>query len=228
MISGTLLQAQTAGQPPQKIKRIIVTGSAEMEVEPDEIFVNFELKEYYNRQKIKEGIEQIKKSFLEACAKAGISKDDIRVQGMGGSGYDYWYWRKNKRDPDFLATVNYIIKFSSVSKLDGLVPLLNDEGTSNMYISKISHSKLEDFRKQVKIQATQAAKQKAQYLAESIGEKTGPAIMIEEFGGSQPVMYNRMAMSNVAMETEGAGEESSTPFQKMKIRFEIRAEFELQ
>lgn len=223
------LKAQVT-PPIQKIKKITVNGSAEMEIEPDEIYVNFQLKEFYNKQKVKIGIDEIKKDFLESCSKAGIAKEDIRVEGMGGSGYDYWFWRKKKREADFLADVTYIIKFSSTGKIDDLVKRLNDEATSNMYVSKTSNTKIEEFRKQVKIQATIAAKQKAQYLAESIGEKIGNALSIEEIGDtSPPVFYNKMMLSNMAMDANGGGgENTETPFQKIKLRYEVRAEFELQ
>ena len=36
-----------------RIKKITVTGSAEIRVVPDEIYVNFTLQEYYNKQKSK-------------------------------------------------------------------------------------------------------------------------------------------------------------------------------
>lgn len=220
--------AQSSVQPQQKIKKISVSGSAEMEVDPDEIYVNFDLKEYYNKQKTKVGIDVIKKEFLESCAKAGIAKEDIHVQSMSGSAYNYWFIRKNKQEPDFLASVNYIVKFNAPDKLNDLVTKLNDEATNNMYISKISHSKMEDFRRQVKINATIAAKQKAQYLAESIGEKIGSALLIEETDGSPaPVMYNRMMMANKAGGGTDEGTDN-TPFQKLTIHSDIHAEFELQ
>lgn len=227
-ISTHISFAQNNSGQLQKIKKIAVIGSAEIEIDPDEIYVNFDLKEYYSKQKIKTEITNIKKEFLDNCSKAGIAKEDIRVLGMGGNSYEDWYYHKRKSEPDFLATVNYIIKFNSTSLLDKLVPMLNDEATSNMYISKTAHSKIEDYRKQLKIQATQAAKLKAQYLAESIGEKIGVALFIEEVDGSSPTVYNRMALSNMAMESADGSGEPSTPFQKIKLRFEIHAEFELQ
>lgn len=221
--------AQTVVQQP-KIKKIVVTGSAEMEVDPDEIYVNFMLREYHNNKKEKVGIETIRKEFLEACSKAGIPKENIAVEGMSGNAYGDWFIRKRKKDPDFVANITYIIKFSSSKMVDDLVPRLNDEAVSNMYISKKSHSKMEEYRKTVKINATKAAKEKATYLSESIGEKLNGALLIEEIysdGGYVPVM---MMKSNASMEMAGDaayGGETSMPFEKIKIRYEIRAEFEL-
>lgn len=216
-------------QPQQKIRKIVVTGSSEMEVDPDQIHVNFLLREYHDNKKQKVGIDAIKKEFLSACEKAGVPKENIRVEGMGGHAYDQWFIRKRKQDPDFMATITYTILFSSTRGIDDLVPKLNDEAVQNMYISKMTHSRMEALRKEVKIKATQAAKEKATYLAESIGEKIGGALLIEEI--DQGVVYPLMMKSNVMMDmAEGApayGGETSMPFEKIKIRFETRGEFEL-
>ena len=225
------LYGQSVIQQP-KIKKIVVTGSSEMEVDPDEIYVNYVLREYQNSKKEKIGIDAIKKEFLEACAKSGILKENIRVEGMAGNAYSDWYVRKKKKDPDFVASITYVIKFSDTKMIDDLVPRLNDNAVLNMQISKMDHSKMETFRKEVKIKATQAAKDKALYLSQSIGEKLGGALLIEEIdpGSPYPMM---MKASNIAMmemnDAAGAYEgETSMPFEKIKIRFEIRAEFELQ
>jgi uncharacterized protein YggE len=221
--------AQTL-QPQLKIKKIAVIGSSEMEVDPDEIYVNFVLREYTNNKKEKIGIDAIKKDFLAACEKSGVLKENIRVEGMAGNAYDNWFIRKRKKDPEFIASITYVIKFSSTKMLDDLIPRLSDEAVQNMFISKMSHSKMETFRKEVKIKATQAAKEKATYLAESIGEKISGALLIEEIEIG-PV-YPMMKQSNYAMmdmAAEGAyGGETSMPFEKIKIRYETRAEFELQ
>lgn len=224
----SMVSAQTILHQP-KIKKIVVTGSAEMEVDPDEIYVNFILREYHKSSKEKVGIDVIKKEFLDACAKAGVPKENISVEGMAGHAYGDWFVRKRKKDPDFIANITYIIKFSSSKGVDDLVPRLNDDAVSNMYISKKTHSKMEEFRKTVKINATKAAKEKAVYLSESIGEKLGGALLIEEIDTGSPMPY-MMKASNMAMEAmdgNAYGGETSMPFEKIKIRFETRAEFEL-
>jgi len=225
VVNGTF--AQTVIQQP-KIKKIVVTGSSEMEVDPDEIYVNFVLREYHNNKKEKIGIEAIRKEFLDACSKAGVPKENIHVEGMAGNAYGDWFVRKRKKEPDFVASITYVIKFTSSKMVDDLVPRLNDEAVSNMYISRKDHTKMEEYRKETKIKATQAAKEKAMYLSASIGEKLGGALLIEEIetGGYMPMM---MKASNMEMASDGAayGGETSMPFEKIKIRYETRAEFEL-
>ena len=213
-----------------KTKKIEVTGSAEMKVIPDEIYVNFTLQEYYNKQKVKIDIDEIQKDFIERCTKAGITKDRIEILNMSGFDQNSWYWRKRKKEqPDLMASTMYMIKFSNAADIDKLVNTLDDNATQQMNISKTTHSKLEEFRKEVKIQALQAAKTKAQYLCESIGEKLGNTLFIQEIeDGNNIPMYKTMAFSNRAMDGGGQSANEGIDFQKITIRYEIMARFAIQ
>lgn len=230
LLASTLTQAQNMDKE-EKIKKIEVTGSSEMEVVPDEIYVNFTLQEYYNKSKQKIDINQIQKDFLSKCTAAGITKDRIQIQNMNGYDQSNWYWRKKKQEqPDLMASITYIIKFAAATDIDKLVNTLDDNATQNMYISKTSSSKIEEYRKDIKIKALQAAKAKAQYLCESIGEKAGAALLIKEVandGGYPQPMMGRAMMSNMAMDADQSANEG-IDFQKIKIRYEIIAQFAIQ
>lgn len=223
--------AQTTTDEKNKVKKIEVTGTAEMEVVPDELYVNFTLQEYYNKSKEKISIDNIQKDFLDRCAKAGITKDRIFIQNMTGFDQSYWYWRKQKKEqPDLMASTTYIIKFSNAADIDKLVNKLDDNATKNMFISKTTHSKMEEFRKEVKIKALQAAKAKAQYLCESIGEKAGPVIFIHEVddtGNIAPYMERNMMMTNASMDASSTANEG-IDFQKIKIKYHMEAHFAIQ
>ncbi len=64
--------------------------------------------------------------------------------------------------------------------MDELVEKLDDEATQNFRIERTSHSKILEYRKQLKIQAIKAAKEKADYLAAAIDEQVGAAVTITE------------------------------------------------
>lgn len=225
-----LVNAQLQSDTKEKVKKIEVTGSAELEAVPDEIYVSFTLQEYYNKQKAKMDIDAIQKDFVDRCAKAGISKERIQLQNMSGFDQNNWYWRKRKKEqPDMMASTTYIIKFGNAAEIDRLVNSLDDNATQNMYINKTATSKMEEYRKEVKIKALQAAKAKAQYLCESIGEKLGTALYIkevEENGYVRP-MYQRTMEANMMMDKAGPANEG-IDFQKIKIRHEIMAAFSIQ
>ncbi|MBL7927393.1 MAG: SIMPL domain-containing protein [Bacteroidia bacterium] len=224
----TTLQAQT--EKMNTVKRIEVSGSAELELVPDEIFVNFTLQEFYDNQKKKHDIDEIQTTFLNTCAKFGITKDRIQIQSMSGFNGNNWYWRKQKREqPDLLANTVYIIKFSNAADIDKLVNNMDDRATNQLYISKTSHSKMDEYKRDLKIKALQAAKNKATYLCEAVGEKVGQALIISEFENNfepqyaQPKMYTNMAMDMAA----GSANEG-VDFQKIIVRSEIKATFAIQ
>ena len=212
-----------------KTKKIEVIGSAEMKVVPDEIFVSFTLQEYYNKQKVKIDIDQAQKDFLDKCGKANIAKDRIEIQNMNGFDSNSWYWKKRKKEvPDMMASTTYTIKFSLASEIDKLVNTLDENATQNMYINKTSHSNIEGYRKEIKIKALQAAKAKAQYLCESIGEKIGKTLYIQEIDNETPMpMYKTTVESNFSMSSDATANEG-IDFQKITIRYSMLARFEIQ
>ena len=235
LLAFALISTATAQNTEAKQPRIInVNGSAEMEVVPDEIFVQVELREY-KKGVSKIDIESIKKHFIKAVTGIGISDTNISVQGYQGYDANYWWYRKNKKkNPDMMASITYWVKLTSTKKMDELVEKLDDEATQNFFIAKVSHSKVQEFKKQLKIEAVKAAKEKATYLAGAIGETIGNAININEPHeiGYYPPMFGRAA--NMAVKTEAveqqAGDASSPniDFKKIKYKFEVNVTFGLQ
>ncbi len=226
LMTNTNMAQQTTAPEQRKIE---VTGNAEMEVIPDEIYVNITVQEYTENKK-KVDINEIRKDFLEACSKAGIAKENISIQGMNGYNNNGWYWQRKKKSPDFMASSTFIIKFSSGEQIEKLMSLLDDKSTQNMYISSTSYSKMEDLKKQVKIKALQDARSKAQYLCEAIGEKAGKVLLIKEVEGNsyvpQPMLMEKRMMSGAVMADEF--EPSGLEFQKLKITMEVLAQFAIQ
>lgn len=228
LLGATLAAAQGSSTSNSHDNRIVVTGTAEMEVEPDEVYMTFTLREYDNKSKEKVDLETIRKEFLKACSDAGIATSDIAVQQVGGNAYNRWWYLKNAKRQDFRATISYEIRFSGTSKIDALMPKLNDDALSNAWVSKNDHSKMEEFKKEVRINALKAAREKANAMAESIGQKAGRAIRIEEQGtGAMPYVNYRM-QANVMMDEGGSSKAESTPFRKLLITQQVQVEFELE
>jgi uncharacterized protein YggE len=214
-------------------KTITVSGSAEMEIVPDEIFVNVELKEYQKKGQSKINIETIKSQFLESCKAAGIPDSVISIASYSGDN-NFYFIRRRKKDPDLLAGISYQIKFRNSKQMDDLVEKLDDEATQNFFIASVSHSKMTEFRKQLKIKAIQAAKEKANYLAESINEKAEEAITIKEPEEWQPQDNNMLANSTLReysvskMNVNSFDKIQEINFKKIKIRYEVNAVFALK
>jgi uncharacterized protein len=234
LVAATMLAAcgETQKGKSKQNKKIEVTGSAEMEVVPDEIFMTFTLKEYLDNAKQKVNIESIKTDFLVLCKNAGIADSNISIANYSGNErWDYYWYRRRKSEPEFMSSISYSIKVNAPEKLDPIVAGINDNAMENFYISKTSHSNMEALRKEVKMKALKASKEKADYLAKSIGEELGEAIRIQEVDESNSPYTNirgffAAAESNAAMDQQSA---PATPaFEKIKIRYEMKAAFKLK
>lgn len=231
VVSATTAQVNNPAYNNPYPKTINVTGSAEMEIVPDEIYVQVNLREYEKKGSGKINMETIKKQFLQLCKNAGIPDSLISIATYQGADRLYWL-NKKKKTPDMMATISYIIKFKSIQKIDAIVEKLDDEATQGFFIVKTSHSNIDAFRRQLKIQAVKAAKDKAIYLSEAIGEKTGVAVSIQEPADYSVMPVYRNAAANVKLRENDQyadnAEYADIDFKKIKLKFEVQAVFALQ
>lgn len=228
-----LLGFSSKSQETIKQKTINVSGIAEMEVVPDEIYVQVELREYDKKGGPKVDIDAIKNDFLKAALSTGISETDISVQGYQGWDGNFWLYRKNKKkNPDLKASITYQVKLATTKKMDELVQKLDDEATQNFSISRVSHSKIQEFKKQLKIKAVQSAKEKAAYLAAAINETAGEALTINEPNEinsyPQPMFANRMMKASAETMDNGNVQAPDIDFKKMKLQYEVNVVFALK
>ncbi|HCR48026.1 MAG TPA: hypothetical protein DIW24_00225 [Bacteroidetes bacterium] len=95
-------------------------------------------------------------------------------------------------------------------------------------MSRVHHSKMDELRREVRIQAIKAAKEKADYLLAAIGEQTGKPLVVQERDAFGP-----MPMSNVqhrinetiAGVMDAVGGEDEIQFNKIKIQMSIYVKF---
>ena len=233
MIAMTLLffttsRAQNVVSPYPKT--ITVTGSAEMEIVPDEIYVMVDLKEYEKKGSGKVSIDKIRQDFLSAVRSLGLPDSAVSVAAYDGYNGNPWLRKKNKKDVLY-SSITYQVKLRTAAQVDQLVDKLDDNATSNFYIARTSHSKLAEFRKNLKIQAIKAAKEKAGYLAEGISEQVGVAVTINEpneyFQPYYGVMSNRMVKAE-ALQMSDQSEQPQADFKKMKLKYDVTVVFALK
>ena len=212
-----------------KQRTINVSGTAELEITPDEIYVQIELREYNKKNGDKVDIETIRNQFLAAAKSMGIADTEVVVQGYSGWDGNYWWYQKNKKkNPDMKAGINYEVKVKSVDMMDQLVDKLDDEATQNFYLSRVWHSNMYVIKKQLKIEAVKAAKEKPNYLAEAIGEHVGQALTIND--PNEMNQYPQPLYSaNVMMKAEAdQAAPMNVDFKKIKLQFNVNVIFELK
>ncbi len=215
------LTAQNTGE----IRYIEVRGSAEMEVEPDEMMLFIGIEEYWKEEfeknkkpedyKTKVPLSEIEDALIKSLRKAGIEKEDIRVRGMGN------YWRHRGRE--FLFSKQLEVKISDFSKVNQLASILDAKGIKYINIGEMSHSGIEAFRKQVKSDALINAREKAAYLLKSLGEELGEVIQISELTDG----YVRPYLANNRMMAADAAFESIEQVQNITISYQVVARFRI-
>lgn len=221
-------------------KTISVTGSASMEIIPDEIYVQVDLREYKKKGEDKTELEKIKSEFLENCRATGIADNDISVASYDGYNMAN-IWQRRKKDPELLASISYQIKFSNTRLIDDLVNKLDDQATNNFRITRTSHSKMVEYRKQLKVQAVKAAREKAIYLTEAVTEQLGQAISINEpeesissdvVTGTYRDNYKAVNSNVVRLDQSKNGyygiTDEGVDYRKIKLRFEVKVLYALK
>jgi uncharacterized protein len=210
-------------------KSISVSGSSEIEVVPDEIYVQVDLREYNKKNGDKVDINAIKNNFLAACKSIGLTEKDVTVQSYQGYDNNYW-WMKKKKNPDLKASVSYSIKVSKVDMLDALVDKMDDEATQNFFIAKASYSKMDELKRDLKIAAVKAAREKAIYLSEAIGEHIGEALTINDPTevNPPPRPYYANEMMKAARAEDSTAPAMDVDFKKIKLQYEVNVVFALK
>ncbi|RYG35637.1 MAG: DUF541 domain-containing protein, partial [Chitinophagaceae bacterium] len=163
--------------------------------------------------------------LLQKLKENGFDIQNLSLSGAGGE-LQYRVFRKDQ----VLTEKTLLMKVKSAGEVNKLFQLLDELGIEDAAIVKTSHSAIEKLRREVKIQAMKAAKEKADYLLTAIGEQTGKPLVIRE---QDNTIYPANIYSNVAVRQEAAydkagGLQDEVAFTKIKIRYEIFAKFAIK
>lgn len=207
-------------------KKISVSGTAEMEVTPDIIYLSISLKEYLkdNNSKKKVDITTLENQLFSAIQKAGLDKDNLTINNLSS----YNYATEKKKDPDFLASKQYRLKVTDLNKWNEIIGAVDAKGIAYTNVESYDYSKIETLKKDLKIKALQAAKVKANYLVEALGDKLGSVIDIQEVNNEQ--YPQPMYRANVMMKMESAdmAPAQEIDFKKIKLSYIMNTVFEIK
>ncbi len=205
-------------------RKIEVTGVAEREVTPDIINVSISLKEYMDGKK-KITISELEQQLEKAVQAAGIAKEDFRINNLSS----YNFTDPKKKTPEFLASKQYGIRFRDLNKFNQVISKVDPKGIQYTNIDSYDYSKIEYLRNELKLQALVAAKTKATFMLNGIGEKIGQPISITEFeDNSFPSPRNVMYMAKAGDVNESANvPESDIDVKMIKLNYRVSAVFEI-
>ena len=203
---------------------IEVSGNAQQEIEPNEIYVRISLLEFEeNRAKV--ALEKLDKDFLDALKNANIDKKRLELANVGAD-----LGKLGRKDKDSFREKVYQLKLTSGTELVTLVEKLSTVKVNDIAVTRVSHSELEKLRLDLKVKALQAARDKADALAKSIGASIGAPLMIREFENNPFPMAEvvNFRVRNQASAYDGGVEAEPTAFRKITIQAQVTAQFLLK
>lgn len=219
--TSTLLFAQenTADKKPT----IDVIGTAKMQVVPDEIYIAITLKERTdrgNKQTVGMQEEELKKALT-------LIKVPIDQLTLSAANADYIHVSFKKKE--VVERTNYSLKVKDAKTAASVFEKLDSLNVENAYISHVDHSQIEELRKQVRVNAIKAAKEKADYLLEAIDEERGPAILVEEQANEVVGIYaNRQMIARDYIEQGSIDKIQNIQFKKITLEATIHVIFEIK
>ncbi len=204
---------------------IEVTGRAQKEIVPDEIYIRIVVDETALKQK--HTVEQMETDMIKKLKALDIDTDtDLKIGNMSSVYKDYFLKKNTAR-----TSATYELKVNGVQLLGRVYQTLESMGISNLAITKLSHSKLEEFQDEMRVEALKNAQKVAQTLAEAIGQKAGPAVQIVDYNNDIYVP-GPSVRSNV-MYAKAAGDtaelyDTELGFKEIKLTYTVQAKFALQ
>ena len=178
-----------------------VTGTAELEIVPDEIYLRIVISE---KDKGKKSVEEQEKEMVNVLKNLGIDvHKDLAIRDLSSDFNSYRF------------------------QIGRLLTDLEAVGISNISILRVDHSQIAKFRRKVKTDAVKIAKEKAEDFAGAVGQEIGRALYISENEGGYYPRQN--AVANVRV--RGVGSVDSTPvldFEKIPLKYTVVVRFELK
>ena len=201
---------------------IQVNGRAEREIAPDEFYLQIVINERDSKGKV--SVESQQRDMIAALKRLGVNVEkQLKVANLSSA-----FFKKNTS----VATAKYQLQLGSSAEVGKVWQALDGLGISNVSILKVSHSQLERYKSEVRVEAMRNAKQNAATLAEAIGQTIGKCFYVYDSNNDvMPVFYNNMAVMRSAKAfdaAEAAAEEEPLDFKTIKLQYSVQAKFVLE
>ena len=200
---------------------IQVNGTSEMEIVPNQFYLSITLDE--GDTKGKQAIELQRKQMIAVLKALGIDTEkQLTMADMSSS-----YFKRGTS----LSIAKYQLLLSTTEQVVSVYDKLSEIGISDIDISRVSHTNMEQFKSKCRQDAMKNAKAIATELATAVGQTIGSCIYIYDSNrGITPSYYNDgiMLMRSVAkISAEMVEEPTPVEFKKITINYSVTAKFRL-
>lgn len=201
---------------------IQVTGRAEKELTPDEFYLQIVINERDSKGKI--SVESQQRDMVAVLRKLGVDVEkQLKMANLSSE-----FFKKNTS----VAMAKYQLQLGSSGEVAKVWQALNDLGISNISILKVTHSQLDKYKQEVRLEAMRNARESAQEMAGAIGQTIGKCFYIYDSNSNVlPVMYDNavlMRSAKAAADAESAAEEDPLEFKTIKLEYGVQAKFVLE
>lgn len=197
---------------------IEVTGSATMNIIPDRITIEIGMEEYYKHKASGDStivkLYDIEKDVRKTLREAGVPDSMIVVSELGN-------YRNRDMSSTFLMAKRLSATVSDFDQIERISDRLDRKGIVCFNITKIDNSDMGQYNRQGLKAALDAARQKAEFIAENEGLKLLMPYEIVETT-NEPSMYS--AFSNVAYDG-GSGMEN---MRRIVRRYSVKVRYLFQ
>ena len=205
---------------------IEVTGRAELEISPDEIYLDIRLKERMKNGK-KISLEVLENSLKRELEAIKIPKTNLFISDINSVISKTGWWSE-----EILSTGKYSLKITSPQKLKKVFEIFKKLKITDSKITKATHSKLTEFKKKNRISAIKSAKEKANYLLKAINANIGNPLKVNETE-HQLQNFAQINRLNVASEYNSISkiksyENDVVQFENIKLTSSIYVIFEIK
>ena len=212
LIIGTSnLLAENNSNPPF----IEVTGSATINIVPDLITLEIGMEEYYKQKVFGDSIlvklEEIEKSVRKTLNKAGVPDSRIIISDLGN-------YRNRDISTTFLMAKRISATIGNFNQLEEISRDLDRKGITSFNIVKTDNSEMERYNREGLKAALDAARSKAEFIAENEGLQLNAPYEIVETTDN-PSGYG--AYSN-AVYDNGTGMEG---MRRIKRRYSVKVRY---
>lgn len=219
ILMAMLLLAVIAGHAEGADTPVIeVTGSATMNIIPDRITIEIGMEEYYKHKASGDStivkLYDIEKDVRKTLREAGVPDSMIVVSELGN-------YRNRDMSYTFLMAKRLSATVSDFDHIERISDRLDRKGIVCFNITKIDNSDMGQYNRQGLKAALDAARQKAEFIAENEGLKLLMPYEIVETT-NEPSMYS--AFSNVAYDG-GSGMEN---MRRIVRRYSVKVRYLFQ
>ncbi len=222
LFAGSVAVAQTTIDVPKYENAVQVNGKAEKKITPDEIYVAITIRDSDNRSR---SVEQSETRMKRDFAALGIDVEKaLKVTSMANS--------PRKRN-DLDTSRSYELKVGDAATLGRVFEVLGEMDVREAGVTRLSHSRIEEFRSEVRVEAVKNAQKIAAELAEAVGQSIWYAVWIQDGGfyESSPMpIYRTRAVVTADVAFAGAADAGSQglDMQDITLTYNVSAKFVLR